>query len=85
LRLPIPLNGIATYQGSTYCLLSSAFRSSGVNAQFFFGKELQQAVAFHIDSVSEAVVNSWIHGNDRSALVVLGCTIDQLANRELRH
>jgi len=56
-----------------------------VNAQFFFGKELEQAVAFHIDSVSEAVVNSWKHGNDRSALVVLGCTIDQLANRELRH
>jgi hypothetical protein len=59
--------------------------TSGVNDYLFFGEKLEQTVAFHIDSVSEAVVNCWKHGNDRSALVVVGCIIDQLANCELRH
>jgi len=56
-----------------------------VKNQFFFGEKLEQTVAFHVNGVSEAVVNGWKHGNDRSALVVVGCIVDQLANRELRH
>ena len=54
---------------SRHCSLSNAFRPRGVNDDFFFGEKLEQTVAFHIDSVSEAVVDCWKHGNDRSALL----------------
>jgi hypothetical protein len=75
---------ISFYIGVTQPL-SGAFRASGVKDQFFFGEELEPTVAFRVNGVSEAVVNGWKHGNDRSALVVVGCIIDQLANCELRH
>jgi hypothetical protein len=57
----------------------------GVNDQFFFGKELERAVSFHIDGVSNVAFNRWKNGNYCADLMVVGCIIDFLANRKLRH
>jgi hypothetical protein len=46
---------------------------------------MQCAVPFHVDGVSEVAVNSRKHGDDRAALMVVGCIIDLFANRKLRH
>ena len=56
-----------------------------VNDQFFLGEKLERAVPFHVNGVSEVVVNCWKNGDDRAALVVVGCIIDLLANCKLRH
>jgi hypothetical protein len=56
-----------------------------VNDQFFFGQKLERAVPFHIDRVSEIAVICWEHGNNDTAFMVVGCFIDSIANRKLRH
>jgi hypothetical protein len=59
--------------------------SAGVSDQFFLGKELERAVSFHVDGVSNVAFNRWKNGNDRADFMVVGCIIDFLANRKLRH
>jgi hypothetical protein len=53
--------------------------------QFFLSEKLQRAVPFHVDGVSKITVHRWKHGDDRAALMVIGCFIDPIANRKLRH
>jgi hypothetical protein len=60
-------------------------KSGGVNDQFFFGKELERAVSFHIDGVSNASFNRWKNADYRADFMVVGCIADCLANRKLRH
>jgi hypothetical protein len=56
-----------------------------VNDQLFLGEKLEGAVPFHVNGISKIAVNCWKHGDDRAALMIVGCTIDLLANRKLRH
>jgi hypothetical protein len=58
---------------------------AGVNDQFFLGEKLERAVSFGVNGVPEAAVNGRKHGDDRTNLMVVGCVIDLLANRKLRH
>jgi hypothetical protein len=60
-------------------------KSAVVNDQSFFGEELERAVSRHIDGVSNVALNRWKNGNDRADFMVVGCIIDFLANRKLRH
>jgi hypothetical protein len=60
-------------------------KSAVVNDYFFFGEELERAVSRHIDGVSNVALNRWKNGNDRADFMVVGCIIDFLANRKLRH
>jgi hypothetical protein len=77
----------AEFEGHHGASLSGVRRngSAGVNDQFFLGKELERPVSFHIDGVSNAAFNRWKNGNDRADFMVVGCIIDFLANRKLRH
>jgi hypothetical protein len=59
--------------------------SGGVNDQFFFDKELERAVSFHIDGVSNVAFNRWKNGNDCADFMLVGYIIDFLDNRKLRH
>src|SRR5258708_7484950 len=56
-----------------------------VKNQFFFAEEIERAVAFGVDGVSEIAFNGWKYGNHDAALVVVGCIVDLLANRKFRH
>jgi hypothetical protein len=56
-----------------------------VDDQFLFSEELKRAVAFHVHGVSEIAFHRREHGDDGTALTVVGCVIDLLANRKLRH
>jgi hypothetical protein len=56
-----------------------------VNDQSFLGKKLERAISFHVNGVSKVAVNCWEHSDDRAALMIVGCIIDLLANREFRH
>jgi hypothetical protein len=58
---------------------------AGVNDKFFFGEKLQCTVPFRVNGVSKAAVNCRKHGDDRATHMVVGCVIDLLANRKLRH
>jgi len=58
---------------------------AGVNDKFFLGEKLQRTVSFGVDGVPEAAVNCRKHGDDHTHLMVVGCVIDLLANRKLRH
>jgi hypothetical protein len=58
---------------------------AGVNDKFFFGEKLQRTVSFGVNGVSKAAVNCRKHGDDRATHMVVGCVIDLLANRKLRH
>jgi hypothetical protein len=55
-----------------------------VNDQLFLCEELQRAVTFHIDSVSKFAINRQKHRDDRATPLVVGRSIDVLANRKLR-
>jgi hypothetical protein len=56
-----------------------------VNDQFFLGQKLERAVPFHIDGVSEIAIIGREHGNNDAVFLVVGCFIDPVANRKLRH
>jgi hypothetical protein len=56
-----------------------------MNDQFFLGQKLERAIPFHIDGVSEISVICWKHGNNDAVFMVVGCFIDSIANRKLRH
>src|ERR1700722_10826400 len=56
---------------------------TGVDDQFFFGQKLKRAVPFHIDGVSKIAVVRREHGNNDAAFMVVGCSIDLIANRKL--
>jgi hypothetical protein len=58
---------------------------AGMNDQFFLGEELERAVPFHVNGVSEGAFNRRKHGDNRASLMFVGCAIDLLANRKLRH
>jgi hypothetical protein len=58
---------------------------AGVNDQSFFGEKLERAVPFRVNGVHKVAVNCRKHPNDRTHLMVVGCVIDLLANRKLRH
>src|ERR1700738_3004111 len=58
---------------------------AGVNDKFFLGEKLERAVHFRVNGVPKAAVNCRKHGDDRTHLMVVGCIIDFLANRKLRH
>jgi hypothetical protein len=53
--------------------------------EFFLGEELERALAFHVNGVSEVVIDCRKYGDDHPAFVVVGCVIDPLANCKLRH
>jgi hypothetical protein len=53
-----------------------------VNDQFFFGQKLERAVSFHIDGVSKIAVVRGEHGNNDAAFMVVGRSIDLIANRK---
>jgi hypothetical protein len=59
--------------------------SAGMNNQLLLGEKLERAVPFHINGVCEVAVNGRKHGDDGATLMVVGCVIDLLANRKLRH
>ena len=56
-----------------------------VSGQFFLGEKLERAVPFRVNRVPKTAVNCRKHGDDRTHLMVVGCIIDFLANRKLRH
>jgi len=58
---------------------------AGANDEFFLSEKLERAVPLRVNGVSKAAVNCWKHGDDRAALMVVGCIIDLLADRKLRH
>ena len=60
-------------------------KSAVVNDYFFFGEELERAVSRHIDGVSNVALNRWKNGDDRADFMLVGCIIDFLAYRKLRH
>ncbi len=60
-------------------------KSIGVNDQIFFGEKLKRAVPFGIDGIAKMTVRGREHGNDRAALMFVGCFIDPVANCKLRH
>jgi hypothetical protein len=51
-----------------------------VNDQLFLGKELERAIALHIDGVAEVAVLGRKHGDDDAGFVVVGRFVDRLAN-----
>ena len=57
----------------------------GVNDQLFLGQKLGRAVPFHIYGVSKITVICWEHGNNDTAFMVVGCFLNSIANRKLRH
>ena len=59
--------------------------SAGVNDQLFLGKELERAIALHIDGVAEVTVLGRKHGDDDAGFMIVGRFVDLLANRKLRH
>src|ERR1700733_204550 len=56
---------------------------TGVDDQFFLGQKLKRAVPFHIDGVSKIAVVRREHGNNDAAFMVVGRSIDLIANRKL--
>jgi hypothetical protein len=56
-----------------------------VNHQFCLSEKLERAVPFRVNGVSKAAVDCRKHGDDRTYFMVVGCVIDFLANRKLRH
>jgi hypothetical protein len=48
-------------------------------------EQLERAVPLHVDGVSKVALDCRKHGDDRAALMVVGCIVDFLANRKLRH
>jgi hypothetical protein len=77
-------------QGTTGHALSSGQRVrshqiSGVGDKFFLGEGFERAVPIRFNNVSKVAVNRWKYSDDRTALTVVGCIIDLLANRKLRH
>src|ERR1700687_1110435 len=57
----------------------------GVKDQLLLGEKLERAVPFRVNGVPKVAVNCRKHGDDRTHLMVVGCVIDRLANRKLRH
>jgi hypothetical protein len=85
LRLP-PLSNYWQFAPLDHRRVPSVQPHGGrMNDQFFLNEKLERAVPFHVNGVSEIVVNCWKHGDDRATLVVVGCIIDLLANCKLRH
>jgi hypothetical protein len=58
---------------------------AGVNDQFFLGKELERAIALHVDGVAKIAIRCRKHGNDDAGFMVVGRFIDLLANRKFGH
>jgi hypothetical protein len=46
---------------------------------------LERAVPLHIDGVSKIAIICREDGNNDTAFMVVGCFIDPIANRKLRH
>jgi hypothetical protein len=53
-----------------------------VKNQLFFVEEIERAVAFGVDGVSEIAFNGWKYGNHYAALMVVGCIVDLLGGRQ---
>ena len=53
--------------------------------QSFFVEELQRAIPLHVHRVSEIAFDGWKHGDDRTALMVVGSIVDLLADYKFRH
>jgi hypothetical protein len=64
---------------------ASARGSIQVTNQLFFVEEIERAVAFGVDGVSEIAFNGWKYRNHDAAFMVVGCIVDLLANRKFRH
>jgi hypothetical protein len=60
-------------------------RWAAMNDQLFLAQKLERAVTFHIDGVSEIAIICGKHGNNDAVFMVVGCFIDSIANRKLRH
>jgi hypothetical protein len=58
---------------------------AGVNDQFFFGEELERAIALHVHGVAKFAVRRRKHGDDDAAFMVVGRFIDLLSNRKFGH
>jgi hypothetical protein len=56
-----------------------------VNDQFFFRKELERAVALHIDGVAKIAVRGWKDGNDDAAFMIVGRFFNPFANLKFGH
>jgi hypothetical protein len=67
------------------CPALSYSRLAGVNDQFFLSQKLECAVPLHIDGVSKIAIICREHGNDDAVFMIVGCFIDPIANRKLRH
>ena len=70
-------------RGCTACHVTPSPRHG--QSQLLLGEELQRAVAFRVDGISEASVNRRKHGDNRARLVIVGHVFDLLANCKLRH
>jgi hypothetical protein len=62
-----------------------SYQISGVGDKFFLGEGLERAVPIRFNKVSKVAVNRWKYSDDRTALMVVGCIIDLLANHKLCH
>jgi hypothetical protein len=47
-----------------------------VKNQLFFVEEIERAVAFGVDGVSEIAFNGWKYGNHHAALMAVGRIVD---------
>jgi hypothetical protein len=56
-----------------------------VKDEFLLAEKLEGAVTFRVNSVPKTSVNGWKHSDDRTQFMIVGCVIDSLANRKLRH
>jgi hypothetical protein len=59
--------------------------AGGVKDEFLLAEKLEGAVTFRVNSVPKTSVNGWKHSDDRTQFMIVGCVIDFLANRKLRH
>jgi hypothetical protein len=48
-------------------------------------EEIERAVAFGVDRVSEIGFNGWKYGDHHAAVVVAGCIVELLAGRKFHH
>jgi hypothetical protein len=56
-----------------------------VDDQFFFGEELERAIALHIDGIAKIAVRGWKDGDDDAAFMIVRRFVDPFANRKFGH
>jgi hypothetical protein len=58
---------------------------AGMSDQSFLGEKLQGSIPLRVNGVLEVAFNGRKHGDNRTHLMVVGCVINLLANREFGH